>query len=119
MLKIGLKRAYDDPAGSDGERVLVDRIWPRGVARDDLRLGDWMKELAPSDGLRQWFGHDPDRWDEFQKRYIEELDSRADAVEQILAKCRAGTVTLIFGAKDTEHNNAVALKAYLERLADT
>ena len=114
-MSIELKRAYDRAAESDGYRVLVDRIWPRGVAKDDLRVDAWLKDLAPSAGLRKWFRHDPAKWDEFKKRYARELEQRSDALEQLVARARAGRVTLVFGAKDTEHNNAVALKEYLER----
>lgn len=114
-MTIGLKRAYDPPAKSDGRRILVDRVWPRGIAKDDLQIDAWLKDLAPSTELRKWFGHDPKKWDEFKTRYARELEQRADALEQLVEKARAGRVTLIFGAKDTEHNNAVALKELLER----
>jgi uncharacterized protein YeaO (DUF488 family) len=114
-MAIDLKRAYDPPAKSDGRRMLVDRVWPRGIARDDLRIDAWLKDLAPSTGLRKWFGHDPAKWDEFKKRYARELEQRAGALEELVAQARAGHVTLVFGAKDTEHNNAVALKEHLER----
>jgi uncharacterized protein YeaO (DUF488 family) len=114
-MSIELKRAYDQPAETDGYRVLVDRIWPRGLAKDDLRIDVWLKDLAPSAGLRKWFRHDPAKWDEFKKRYARELEQRAAALEQLAARARAGRVTLVFGAKDTERNNAVALKEYLER----
>lgn len=113
--EIKLKRAYDAPAKADGTRILVDRVWPRGVTKDDLRLDDWVKGVAPSAELRKWFDHDPAKWGEFQERYRRELDQKPDAIVPLVAKCRAGTVTLVFGAKDTRHNNAVALKAYLER----
>jgi uncharacterized protein YeaO (DUF488 family) len=114
-MQIELKRAYDPPAPGDGRRVLVDRIWPRGIARDDLRIDAWLKELAPSPELRKWFGHDPEKWQEFKARYARELNKRPDALAQLLEITKSGRVTLIFGAKDTEHNNAVALKEYLER----
>ena len=114
-MDITLKRAYDPPAKSDGRRVLVDRIWPRGVARDDLRIEAWLKELAPSPGLRKWFGHDPDKWEEFKGRYARELDERPEALAQLAEMAKAGRLTLVFGARDTEHNNAVALREYLER----
>ena len=113
-MSIELKRAYDRAAESDGYRVLVDRIWPRGVTRDDLRIDAWLKDLAPSAGLRKWFGHDPAKWDEFKQRYADELEQRSDALEQLLETARTRRVTLVFGAKDTEHNNAVALKEYLD-----
>ena len=113
--RIRLKRAYDPPAKADGRRVLVDRVWPRGVSKDRLRLDAWLKEAAPSPALRKWFDHDPAKWNAFKDRYFRELDQRPEAVERLLAICRDGTVTLVFGAKNTRYNNAVALKAYLER----
>lgn len=111
---IRVKRAYDRPARSDGYRVLVDRIWPRGIAKDDLAIDTWLKDVAPSSGLRKWFGHDPERWERFKERYAGELDERSGIVEELLSRARSGRITLVFGAKDTEHNNAVALKDYLE-----
>jgi uncharacterized protein YeaO (DUF488 family) len=113
--KLKLKRAYQAPAKADGRRILVDRVWPRGVSREQLRLDDWIKEVAPSTGLRKWFAHDPAKWGAFQERYFRELDERPEAVERLLAGAREGTMTLVFGARDTLHNNAVALKEYLER----
>jgi uncharacterized protein YeaO (DUF488 family) len=113
--RIRVKRAYEAPAKSDGCRVLVDRVWPRGVTRDALRLDAWIKDVAPSAGLRKWFAHDPSRWDAFKKRYFGELDARPEAIALLLETCRRGTVTLVFGAKDIEHNNAVALQEYLAR----
>ena len=110
-----LKRAYDTAARSDGHRILVDRIWPRGVAREALRIADWVKDAAPSAGLRKWFGHEPARWPEFKRRYVQELDRHPEALMPLVEKSRTGTVTLVFAAKDAEHNNAVALKEYLER----
>ena len=114
-MPIGLKRAYDPPAASDGLRILVDRVWPRGMRRDALQVDAWLKDLAPSTKLRKWFAHDPKKWHEFKKRYARELEQRADAVKQLVARAKAGHVTLVFGAKDVEHNNAVALKEYLQR----
>jgi uncharacterized protein YeaO (DUF488 family) len=113
-MSIGLKRAYEAPAKSDGCRILVDRIWPRGVTKDDLRVDVWLKDLAPSTGLRKWFGHDPKKWDEFRKRYARELEQRSGALEELIGRAKVGHVTLVFGAKDAEHNNAVALKQQLE-----
>lgn len=109
-----LKRAYEAPARSDGRRVLVDRIWPRGIDKAGLRVKDWLKELAPSTGLRKWFHHEPAKWAEFKRRYFRELDRQPDMLERLRQLRRAGTVTLVFAAKDSEHNNAVALKEYLE-----
>jgi uncharacterized protein YeaO (DUF488 family) len=115
-----LKRAYDKPARGDGFRVLVDRLWPRGVKKTDLQLDTWAKGLAPSTELRKWFGHDPDRWPEFRKRYRAELtQSRASrSIGEILdvAK-RTKTITLVYGAKDTERNEAIVLRSLFERIA--
>lgn len=111
--KVRLKRAYEAPSPEDGTRILVDRLWPRGVAKADAALDLWEKELAPSTELRQWFNHDPSLWDEFQSRYADELRQHAEAVERIRALARKGTVTLVYAAKDELHNDAVALRAYL------
>jgi uncharacterized protein YeaO (DUF488 family) len=114
-MAFGLKRAYDAAAGEDGRRVLVDRIWPRGIARDELQIDAWLKDLAPSTELRKWFAHDVTRWQEFKRRYFDELAARPEAVRELAAQASAGRVTLVFAAKDREHNNAVALKDFLER----
>lgn len=113
-MDIRIRRAYDDPAKDDGYRVLVDRIWPRGVAKQDLDLDAWMKDIAPSDELRKWFDHDADKWDEFQKRYVGELDKNGDCVDALLSKVKDGRVTLVFGAKDEKYNQAEALRTYLK-----
>ena len=113
MTQIWLRRAYEKPGPSDGQRILVDRIWPRGVSKEALELDDWMKDIAPSDGLRDWFDHDPDKWQEFKRRYAGELDANHDLVAASRQRLESGRVTLVYGAKDDEHNNAVALKAYL------
>ncbi|MDX8499176.1 DUF488 domain-containing protein [Mesorhizobium sp. VK4C] len=110
---IAVKRVYEAPAKADGQRVLIDRIWPRGVAKKDAALTLWLKEIAPSDELRKWFGHDPERWAEFQKRYRVELDRNEEAVAQLRNVLREGKVTLLYGAHDEAHNNAVALAGYL------
>jgi uncharacterized protein YeaO (DUF488 family) len=115
MHHVKLKRVYDTAARSDGHRILVDRIWPRGVARGELRLADWIKDAAPSDGLRKWFGHEPAKWPEFKRRYFRELDRHPDALAPLVEQSRAGTMTLVFAARDAEHSNAAALKEYLER----
>ncbi len=112
---INVKRAYDEPARNDGERFLIDRVWPRGVTRDDLRIAGWLRDLAPSTPLRKWFAHDPAKWDEFRRRYAAELDRNPEAWKPLLQAGRHGQVTLVYGARDTEHNNAVALKEYLEK----
>lgn len=115
MPHVKLKRAYDTAARSDGHRILVDRIWPRGISREELSLADWIKDAAPSSGLRKWFGHEPARWAEFKRRYFQELDRHPDALAPLVERTRAGTVTLVFAARDAEHSNAAALKEYLER----
>ncbi len=109
-----LKRAYEEASPNDGVRFLVERLWPRGVKKTDLRLDDWLKDAAPSDALRRWFAHDPKKWEEFQRRYFAELDSRPEALLPIQEAARHGRVTLVYSAHDTEHNNAVALQEYLE-----
>lgn len=117
---IRIERAYDEPEPEDGRRVLVDRIWPRGVSREELELDEWRRKVAPSDELREWFDHDPDRWDEFRRRYGEELEERPEAWRDLFEIAReGGTLTLIYGASDREHNNAVALRDFLrERIGD-
>lgn len=111
-MDIRTRRAYDDMAENDGFRVLVDRIWPRGVAKEDLNLDDWCKDVAPSDDLRTWFDHDADKWDEFQRRYRKQLKG-CDAAKNLVKKVKEGRVTLIYGAKDETHNNAKALRDWL------
>lgn len=113
-MTIRLKRAYDTPAPDDGFRVLVDRIWPRGVGKEELALDLWMREIAPSDELRRWFDHDPGRWEEFRRRYAEELDGMDEELAALKRRSEERTLTLVYGASDRDHNNAVALKAYLE-----
>lgn len=113
MILVG--RVYEPPGRREGARFLVERLWPRGMKKDSLRMDGWLKDVAPSDGLRRWFGHDPARWQEFRRRYWAELDARKDAWRPILEAARRGDVTLLYSARDTEHNNAVALKAYLEK----
>ncbi len=108
-----LKRAYDPPAPEDGARILIDRLWPRGITKDALALDQWAKELAPSTELRQWFGHEPARWAEFQKRYANELENHAEALDALRERARTGTVTLVYGAHDEAHNNAVVVRALL------
>ncbi len=111
---IRVKRAYE-PAGRDsGKRFLVDRLWPRGVKKEQARLADWLKDLAPSSELRKWFGHEPAKWEEFQWRYFGELDQKPGVWQPLLQAAREGDVTLVFGASDEQHNNATALKNYLE-----
>lgn len=114
-MSIELKRAYEAPAESDGYRALVDRLWPRGLTKDALKLDAWLRDLAPSTALRKWFDHDPKKWETFRERYCRELDGQGPAIEELARRARDGRVTLVFGARDAEHNDAVALKAYLER----
>lgn len=111
---IRLKRAYEPPAPDDGQRILVDRLWPRGIAKDTARIDLWLKEVAPSNDLRTWFGHDPALWDEFRQRYFLELERNPEALAPLRAEMRNGPVTLVYGAKDEAHNNAVALKEFIE-----
>ena len=115
-VELWVKRAYEAASGDDGRRVLVDRLWPRGISRDKLRADAWVKEVAPSDGLRRWFGHDPARWDGFRERYFRELDNNGEALETLYAQLRGvKRATLLYGAHDERHNNAVALLEYLQK----
>ena len=111
--KIQLKRAYEPAAPEDGERYLVDRLWPRGVKKDALILTNWLKEIAPSSSLRRWFGHDPARWTEFRRRYREELKSHEATLKPLRDAVKRGTVTLVYSARDEEHNQAVVLREFL------
>ncbi len=111
---IVVRRVYDEGEES-GARFLVERLWPRGMRKEALALDDWLKDVAPSTELRQWFGHDPTRWAEFRELYFAELDAHPDAWQPLVDTARKGNVTLLYSAKDTEHNSAVALKAYLQK----
>ena len=111
---IRVKRAYESPAATDGVRFLVDHLWPRGLKKEKLKVKSWIKDVSPSNELRNWFGHDPAKWEEFQRRYSVELDQKPETWEPLLQAVREGDVTLVFSARDEEHNNAVALKSYLE-----
>ena len=117
MRRVGVhvKRVYDPPSSEDGIRVLVDRLWPRGLSKAAAAVDLWLKDLAPSVTLRRWFNRDPSRWSEFTNRYAQELDAKTAAVAALVAAGRRGRVTLLFGARDQQHNNAVALHAYLTR----
>jgi len=108
-----LKRAYEPPARGDGTRILVDRLWPRGLKKDAAALDHWMKEVAPSPALRKWFGHDPERWSEFRRRYAKELGAQAEPLDTIRALAHAGPVTLVYAARDEEHNHALVLRDVL------
>jgi uncharacterized protein YeaO (DUF488 family)/uncharacterized OsmC-like protein len=114
-MNIKIKRVYEQPDKDDGKRILVDRIWPRGISKDKARLSDWRKDLAPSNDLREWFGHDPERWEEFKERYQAELEEagKMGDLRDIAERAGEENVTLLFGAKDTKHNNARALEAFV------
>lgn len=114
-MKILIKRTYDAPERKDGFRILVDRLWPRGLKKEDSRIREWLKDIAPSDGLRKWFSHDPEKWQEFKRRYFKELIEKNDLIKQLKEKAKGQTITLLYSAKDLKYNNAVALKEYLER----
>ena len=110
---IKTERIYNAPPGS-GVRILVDRLWPRGMTKEAANVDLWQKEIGPSDELRKWFGHDPGKWDEFKKRFFKELDGKAELVDQLIAKARESDLVFLYAAKDEQHNNAVALKEYIE-----
>lgn len=117
---VNLKRVYDPAAPADGTRLLIDRLWPRGLSKADAAVDRWLKEIAPSTELRRWFGHDPERWQEFRRRYTDELRENATALEELRALARKGTVTLLYGARDEEHNDAVVLRdVLLDRETDS
>ncbi len=112
---IQLKRAYEEASKSDGTRYLVERLWPRGVKKESLRVEAWLKDVAPSTELRKWFSHDPAKWPEFRRRYFEELKANPQAWEPLVAASRRGRVTRVYSAHDSEHNNAVALREFLQQ----
>lgn len=114
---IALKRIYEEPSEEDGRRYLVERLWPRGVSKEDARLDGWLRDLAPSHDLRRWYHHDPDRWEEFRDRYWEELKvpGEQEVLERLAEEARNGPVTFVFATKDLEHSSARALKELLER----
>jgi uncharacterized protein YeaO (DUF488 family) len=109
-----LKRAYERPPRDDGSRIVVERLWPRGLTKERAAVDLWLKEVAPSPELRQWFGHDPAKWEQLQQRYGKELEEKDDAVQLLKQKGKQGTVTLVYAARDEEHNGALALKRFLE-----
>lgn len=113
-MDIQLKRAYEEPAKADGTRILVDRLWPRGVKKADAAIDLWLKEIAPSTELRKWFAHDPEKWTRFRGRYQTELKHHPEQLKLIKNKAKKGTVTLIYAARDQQHNEAVVLKRFLE-----
>ena len=112
-MDVRLKRAYDPAVPRDGYRVLVDRLWPRGVSKERARLDEWARELAPSAELRTWFGHDPERFAEFERRYRAELTAHEEKLDELRRRAREGTLTLVYGARDEEHNDAVVLAELL------
>jgi uncharacterized protein YeaO (DUF488 family) len=114
-MAVRLKRAYEPAERSDGYRVLVDRIWPRGVSKEQARLDEWARELAPSSELRRWFGHDPAKFEEFRRRYRDELAAQEEKLRELRGRARNGTLTLVYSARDTEHNDAVVLAELLRR----
>jgi len=111
---IRIKRAYAPPAPEDGYRVLVDRIWPRGIRKSELVIDQWLKEAAPSTGLRKWFGHSPERWEEFCRRYYQELEGRPQVIAELRRHAREGNLTLIYATRDDVHNNAEVLRQFLQ-----
>ena len=115
-MTILLKRAYELPESSDGFRILVDRLWPRGLSKSSAHIDLWLKDIAPSTTLRKWFDHDPSKWIEFRDRYFQELRCNPGAVESLVEHARRGVVTLVYGAKDKAHNHALALKEYLKHI---
>jgi uncharacterized protein YeaO (DUF488 family) len=113
-MKIEIKRVYDPPEKKDGLRILVDRLWPRGLKKEKAGVHEWLKDIAPSDGLRKWFSHDPKKWEEFKRRYFDELREKSDLIKRLEEKARDPTITFLYSAKDLKYNNAVALKEYIE-----
>lgn len=115
-MAIKVKRIYDKPSKEDGLRILVDRLWPRGVSKKDASIDIWNKDIAPSNELRKWFNHEPEKWDQFKIRYFSELDHKSELVKEVLNRAKKGNLTLVFGAKEEKYNNAGALREYLEIL---
>jgi len=115
MNTIKIKRIYEDPSKNDGYRILIDRVWPRGVSKENAKLDDWMKDIAPSNELRKWFDHDPDKFDEFAKRYLKALNYKKENLMEVRKKAKDQAVTLLYGAKDTEHNQGVVLLKVLKK----
>jgi uncharacterized protein YeaO (DUF488 family) len=112
-MKLKIKRVYEKPEKADGTRILIDRLWPRGLSREKAAVDLWLKEIAPSTELRKWFDHDPAKWGDFQRRYRNELKANGEAVQLLQREIKKGTVTLVYGAKDEEHNDAVVLRDFL------
>ena len=114
-MKVKIKRVYDKPDKEDGKRILVDRLWPRGLTKEKANIDLWLKEVAPSTELRKWFGHDPNKWGEFQQKYLRELKNNKDKVAVLKEQIKRGLVTLVYAAKDEEHNEALVLKEWLSK----
>ena len=112
--RIGIKRVYERPGPEDGRRILVDRLWPRGLRKEEARIDDWAKEISPSSELRKWYGHDPAKWEEFKERYFAELDRAGEGVERLRKELAGGPVTFVYSSKEQAINNAEALRLYLE-----
>ncbi len=118
-MRIRIKRVYEQPEEADGRRVLVDRLWARGLSKEKAKVDVWLKEIAPSTDLRRWYGHDPEKWSDFKVRYAAELAEKPDGVERLLAEIQTGTVTFLFSSKEEHLNNAAALKEYVESIIQT
>jgi uncharacterized protein YeaO (DUF488 family) len=116
-VKILVKRVYDEPEEADGCRILVDRLWARGLSKEKARVDVWAKKVAPSTALRRWYGHDPDKWPEFKSRYAAELEANREEVEKLLVRIHTGTVTFLYSSKERRLNNAVALKEYIKSMS--
>lgn len=114
-MSLHIKRVYDPSDDSDGKRILVDRLWPRGLSKTEARVDIWLKEVAPSPVLRRWFGHDPEKWTEFRRRYRDELEKNSEAVDALKKEIGRATATILYGAKDSEHNHAIVLKDFIEK----
>ena len=114
MYHVNIKRVYEEPKKSDGKRILVDRLWPRGLRKAEVKVDLWLKEIAPSTALRKWFSHEPSKWEEFKKRYSVELEKNNEEISLLEREVSEGKVTLVYGAKDQEHNGAVVLREFLE-----
>jgi uncharacterized protein YeaO (DUF488 family) len=118
-MNIRIKRVYDKPEAGDGVRILVERLWPRGLSKKEAKVDIWLKDIAPSTGLRKWFSHDPAKWEEFRIRYYRELDQNRDAVNELLGITEGGAAAFVYGSREKEYNSALALKSYIEKLVKT
>ena len=118
-MNIKIKRVYDKPEAGDGVRILVERLWPRGLSKKEAKVDIWLKDIAPSTGLRKWFPHDPAKWEEFRRRYYRELDQNRDAVNELLGITEGSDAAFVYGSREKEYNSALALKLYIEKLVKT